>query len=112
MKKGLARIPSYFSDLEAPSGCLQYFRDSFGTLTSFNFDGYSTFAPDQDYAICIRGEGNSPSGRTCGVTLRATSFGLPVNGYVDIILVLKYILHFWTELMINGQHIFLSKIAI
>jgi len=80
MKKGLARIPSYFSDLEAPSGCLQYFRDSFGTLTSFNFDGYSTFAPDQDYAICIRGEGNSPSGRTCGVTLRATSFGLPVNG--------------------------------
>jgi len=73
-------IPEYFRELRAPDGCLQYFMSSFNTISSWNFDGSSTFPPDQDYAICIRNKGNSPSGRTCGVTLRATSFGLPVNG--------------------------------
>jgi len=79
-KKGMDSIPEYFHHLRAPDGCLQYFMNSFDTISSWNFDGSSTFPPDQDYAICIRNRGNSPSGRTCAVTFRATSFGLPVNG--------------------------------
>jgi hypothetical protein len=70
----------YFSELEAPTSCLQWFTESFGTVSSFNFDATAFFAPDQDYAICIRNQGNNPGSRTCGVTLRATNFGLPVFG--------------------------------
>ncbi|XP_023334588.1 uncharacterized protein LOC111706064 isoform X2 [Eurytemora carolleeae] len=71
---------SYFRELEAPTSCLQWFTESFGSFSSFNFDATAYFAPDQDYAICIRNQGNNPGSRTCGVTLRATNFGLPVFG--------------------------------
>jgi len=64
--------------LEAPSGCLQYFQDSFGTLTSFNLDGISPFSPSQDYWICVGQENDDPR-NACGVELRAQTFGIPVD---------------------------------
>jgi len=70
----------YFSKLEAPAGCLQYFTEPFGTISSFNFDGTALFSPDQDYAICIATVGHGKSGKTCKMTLRANYFGMPVGG--------------------------------
>merc|ERR1712034_182680 len=64
--------------LDAPSGCLQYFQDSFGTLTSFNLDGISPFSPSQDYLICVGQENDDPR-NACGVELRAQTFGIPVD---------------------------------
>jgi len=69
----------YFSALEAPRGCTQWFTDAFGSFKSFNFDGNSDFAPDQDYGICIRNEGNAGA-RSCSVTLRAQQFKMPPGG--------------------------------
>ena len=38
---------SYFRELEAPTSCLQWFTESFGSFSSFNFDATAYFAPDQ-----------------------------------------------------------------
>lgn len=41
----------------APVGCLQYFPDSTGTVTSFNYDnGLGTYQGNFDYAICFKRE--------------------------------------------------------
>merc|ERR1719249_576174 len=64
--------------LEAPTGCLQYFQDSYGTISSFNLDGTSLFAPSQDYYVCL-GLDPEDSRNACGVELRAQTFGLPVG---------------------------------
>jgi len=71
---------SFFSQLEAPVGCLQYFTEPFGTISSFNFDGTATFSPDQDYAICIKSVGSGHTGKFCKMNLRANYFGMPVGG--------------------------------
>ena len=41
------------SKLKAPDNCLQYFTESTGTLTSFNFAG-GTHLANQDYCMCVR----------------------------------------------------------
>jgi len=64
----------YFNDLRAPGGCLQYFFETRGRLTSFNFDGTAIFGPAQDYSICIK-----DIRRSCGITLRSYNFGLPCH---------------------------------
>merc|ERR1711962_33258 len=69
----------YFADLEAPAGCLQWFTDNFGSFKSFNYDGFSLFAPDQNYAICIRNKGNNLSRQSCSITYRAQAFSMPVK---------------------------------
>merc|ERR1711976_475428 len=46
--------PGCFTGLKAPEGCLQYFTEPYDKISSFNFDGFSKIAPNQDYAICIR----------------------------------------------------------
>ena len=66
------------ADFEAPSGCLQYFKDTFSSITSFNFDGRAKFSPGQDYSICFGDSMANMGKRTCGFTLRAVSWGLPV----------------------------------
>eukprot|EP00092_Neocalanus_flemingeri_P023703 GFUD01025708.1.p1 GENE.GFUD01025708.1~~GFUD01025708.1.p1 ORF type:complete len:458 (-),score=54.71 GFUD01025708.1:63-1436(-) len=64
-------------ELEAPAGCLQYFKDNFGSLTSFNLDGVSRFSPEQNYFICISQKADRDFRTDCGVELRAQVFGLP-----------------------------------
>jgi len=63
--------------LEAPSGCLQYFRGNFGTMSSFGMDGTNAFAPDQNYYICIAQDADDRR-NACGIDLRAVMFGMPV----------------------------------
>lgn len=42
-------------DLVAPTGCLQYFPESSGTITSFNFnDGLGLYSGNLNYAICFK----------------------------------------------------------
>jgi len=65
------------SELEAPTGCKQYIRNSFGILKSFNYDGLSIFGPNQDYTVCFAALGDDE--RTCGITIRPVNFGLPVD---------------------------------
>ena len=65
-------------DIQAPVGCLQYFREPSGTIQSFNYDGVRAYATNQDYAICI-----ARSDKNCGIkytnppldTSRARSVG-------------------------------------
>ena len=40
----------------APEGCLQYYRQSKGTINSFNWDGTHSrqYMPDQHYSICFK----------------------------------------------------------
>ena len=40
----------------APEGCLQYFQDREGTITSFNWDGLNSrqYMPNQHYSICFK----------------------------------------------------------
>ncbi|XP_011199380.2 uncharacterized protein LOC105223362 [Bactrocera dorsalis] len=48
--------------LLAPSGCLQYFPEAVGTITSFNYNGGSGVYPAQmNYAICFRRQQSSKS---------------------------------------------------
>ena len=49
-------------ELQAPSGCLQYFTESGGTVQSFNYDGLNGYSASQDYAICI-----AKSAKNCGI---------------------------------------------
>jgi len=65
-------------NLEAPSGCLQYFQDNFGSIISFNMDGASRFSPHQNYHICIN-KNLEDSRKACGIEVRAQVFGLPVD---------------------------------
>jgi len=69
----------YFANLEAPAGCLQWFTETYGTFNSFNYDGNSIFAPDQDYDICVRTKGNNLSRQSCSITFRAQDFGMPIG---------------------------------
>uniref|UniRef100_T1GLF2 CUB domain-containing protein n=1 Tax=Megaselia scalaris TaxID=36166 RepID=T1GLF2_MEGSC len=56
----------------APVGCLQYFPDSTGTVTSFNYDnGLGTYQGNFDYAICFKRETS-----TEGIELDFDSFEL------------------------------------
>jgi len=64
--------------LEAPSGCLQYFRGNFGTISSFNLDASSAMSPGQDYYICIF-KSVDDTRTDCSVELRAQTFGLAVD---------------------------------
>lgn len=68
----LSKINSLFAKLKvtipAPSGCLQYFTESRGTISSFNFGQYLS---NQDYAICIE---RAPT--TCKITFKADEFGV------------------------------------
>jgi len=66
------------NDLEAPSGCLQYFRGNFGTISSFNLDATSRMSPGQDYYICIF-KSVDDTRTDCSVELRAQTFGLAVD---------------------------------
>jgi len=65
-----------FQDLKAPDGCVQYYKESFGKITSFNFDGISHIAENLDYSICINPEVEFAK----GITLRANIFKMPVGG--------------------------------
>jgi len=65
------------SAIEAPTGCKQYITKSYGSIKNFNYDGFSIFGPNQDYTVCFAALGGGR--RTCGITLRPTAFGLPVD---------------------------------
>ena len=69
------------NELEAPTNCLQYFTSTFGKFKSLNFGRFLIFAPNQDYAACFA---SMPGRRACSLTLRADSFGLPVNTAIFI----------------------------
>jgi len=71
------------NDLTAPEGCLQYFKENFGHIRSFNMDGISLFSPSQDYYICLDKE-RSETRKACGVELSARQFGLPVDPIVEL----------------------------
>lgn len=59
----------------APSGCLQYFTEPVGTISSFN---YGKYLSNTDYAICIE---RSPT--TCKVTFRPVEkFGIYMSSGV------------------------------
>ena len=47
---------SFISFTIAPEGCLQYFQDREGTITSFNWDGLNSrqYMPNQHYSICFK----------------------------------------------------------
>ena len=70
------------NDLTAPEGCLQYYKDNFGEIRSFNMDGISRFSPSQDYYICLDKE-RSDTRKACSVELRARQFGLPVDPAIE-----------------------------
>merc|ERR1712112_64324 len=70
------------AELEAPSGCKQYFMKSYSNVKSFNYDGLSKFGPNQDYTICFAGLGSGR--RTCGITLRSIAFGMPIDVATNI----------------------------
>jgi len=61
--------------LAAPDGCLQYFTEGHGRITSFNFDGHSNLPWNQDYLICIRPK----TEMAIGLTFRAETFAMPTN---------------------------------
>ena len=50
------RIVQLGFDQRAPTGCLQYFQGSNGTLKSLNFLSNGRFLANQDYLLCIRQE--------------------------------------------------------
>lgn len=50
------RIVQLGFDQRAPTGCLQYFQGSNGTLKSFNFLSNGRFLASQDYLLCVRQE--------------------------------------------------------
>jgi len=67
--------------LRAPDGCLQYFKEKFGTILSFNYAPNSRITPNQDYAVCIRRSDQAHSGvESCSITYRSEYFKMPVGG--------------------------------
>ncbi|XP_043514535.1 uncharacterized protein LOC122531048 isoform X2 [Frieseomelitta varia] len=50
------RIVQLGFDQRAPTGCLQYFQGSNGTLKSLNFLSNGRFLANQDYLLCVRQE--------------------------------------------------------
>ena len=54
----MLKIHSFYFKLAAPKGCLQWFTESSGTISSFNYLSSSTPSvqqlANQDYTICIR----------------------------------------------------------
>ena len=73
------------AQLEATSGCLQYFTENFGTIMSFG-NAVSAFTPNQDYFIYFGGDEDTNSRtrrsaggsrNSCGINLRALQFGMP-----------------------------------
>ncbi|XP_003400310.2 uncharacterized protein LOC100649350 [Bombus terrestris] len=50
------RVVQLDFEQRAPTGCLQYFQGSNGTLKTFNFLSNGRFLADQDYLMCIRQE--------------------------------------------------------
>jgi len=69
-----------FHDLKAPNGCTQYFTESFGKFTSFNFDGISYIPQNLDYTICIAPKKEHAK----GLTLRSNVFKMPVGGMDEV----------------------------
>jgi len=68
----ISQFASYQTDLLAPRGCLQYFREDMGTISSFNSAGGSPeFLNDHMYSICIAG-----NDAYCDVALSAHTFDL------------------------------------
>jgi len=85
----ITQVESFSTDpimksFDAPIGCKQYFGTDGedGHIKSFNFDGTSVIAPNQDYTICFAGFGGLR--RTCSVTLTPITFGMPVNLAAEI----------------------------
>jgi len=85
----ITQVESFSTDpimksFDAPIGCKQYFGTDGedGHIKSFNFDGTSVIAPNQDYTICFAGFGGLR--RTCSVTLTPITFGMPVNTATEI----------------------------
>ena len=68
----LQKFQNLFAKLKvtipAPAGCLQYFTEPRGTISSFNFGQYLS---NMDYAICIE---RAPT--TCKITFKADEFGI------------------------------------
>lgn len=68
----LQKFQNLFAKLKvtipAPAGCLQYFTEHRGTISSFNFGQYLS---NMDYAICIE---RAPT--TCKITFKADEFGI------------------------------------
>jgi hypothetical protein len=52
----------YMKEIRAPDGCTQYFYDTSGEITSFNYDGVNMYQKNQDYAICVKKDANM-----CGI---------------------------------------------
>jgi len=63
------------SKLKAPDNCLQYFTESTGTLTSFNFAG-GTHLANQDYCMCVRKERNACTICYSAIPTTANNLGL------------------------------------
>jgi len=70
----------YFSELEAPKGCLQYYYKEHGELKSFNYDEHARLGYNQDYAICIKTVGGHHGLKACSITYKASQFEMPVGG--------------------------------
>merc|ERR1711872_236 len=70
----------YFSELEAPKGCLQYYYKEHGELKSFNYDEHARLGYNQDYAICIKTIGGHHGLKACSITYKASQFKMPVGG--------------------------------
>lgn len=65
-------------DLVAPTGCLQYFPESSGTITSFNFnEGLGNYIGNLNYAICFK---RSPD--TEGIKLTGNKFRMGYSSNV------------------------------
>uniref|UniRef100_A0A6E8VYM9 CUB domain-containing protein n=1 Tax=Anopheles coluzzii TaxID=1518534 RepID=A0A6E8VYM9_ANOCL len=64
--------------LLAPTGCLQYFQDNYGTVESFNFgNGAGPYLGGMNYAICFHRPRNSQTLRILPTTFEIASSGNP-----------------------------------
>ncbi|XP_040574513.1 uncharacterized protein [Lepeophtheirus salmonis] len=73
------------SELKAPDGCLQYFQERRGTITSFNWDPAlpRKYVPNQNYAICIQrsiSDCELRLRRSAGIPKGSTSIGKTLTG--------------------------------
>ena len=79
-------------DLRAPEGCLQYFQDRTGVITSFNWDSgiQRQYVKNQDYAFCVKREASdcqitykrspsAPAGSTSVGVVRTTGVTTPAS---------------------------------
>jgi len=75
-------VPEYYKQLKAPNKCHQYFTESRGTISSFNFDGTAQIATGQDMSICIKRQKDVTGGELCGIRFTSSTFSLPASNNI------------------------------